>query len=120
VVVEPRSLVWCQWQFGGQLGIFRNFSGLACLDSFLYFGPLYFASACSWQIFLPDFITANALGGGNLLRQSFDIEADYLFRVDNLFMAQTLEVGHDYCVQAVAAGPWLCFQSHDRELFDVG
>lgn len=89
------------------------------LDALFDFETFDFSRGGAGQIFLRDFIAADALGRSDLLRKVFDIEADDLLCVDNFLLAENVKVGYDDGVQAIAFSR-LSFDAHDCKFLDEG
>ena len=82
---------------------------------------LQLAGGGARQVFLPDFVIADALGRGELLRQPLDIEADDFFRVDDLAFLEHVEVRDDDGVQALGTRvARFGLQAHHADFLDVG
>ena len=96
-------------------------AGLVGAHPLFDFEALQLAGGGAGQVVLPDFVVADALGRGHLLRQSFDVEANDFFGVDDLALLEHVEVGHDHGIEAFGVGvAGLGFQAHHADFLDEG
>src|SRR5439155_19304791 len=95
--------------------------GLVRADTLFNLKALELTGGGARQIVLPDFIAADALGGGELRGQSLDIKANDFLRVYDLAFFEGLEVGNDDRVQSLGsevARP--CLKTQHTDFFYVG
>src|SRR6185369_12077461 len=77
------------------------------------------ASRRTRQVLLPNLVTQDALGWRQRGRDAFDIEADHLASVDDLLLAEDVEIRNDDSVQALAFRfTRLSFQADNANLLD--
>ncbi len=70
---------------------------------------------------LPDFVAANALGGWDLGRDAFNVEADDFLRIHDLALFQQIEIRHDHGIEAIGSGiAGFALQRHHADFLNVG
>src|SRR6266567_1400267 len=118
---QPRS-VFCRHGLASRqirpVWVGHSCPALVAFDTYslLNFKALQLARGCSRQVVLPDFITADSLGGSKLCRQTLYVESNHFSRVYDFSLSQRFEIRHNHGVQFLR--PRGSFHSHHTDFFD--
>src|SRR5258708_15365626 len=118
-LLRPCGLSGGQRFSGWQIRIVADLTSTIRPYPFLDLEALYLARSGSRQIFLPDLVAPDALGGSNLWRQALNIEPDHFLRVDDPPLPQRIEVRHNHRMEPVAPFTGPSLKSHHGDFLDV-
>ena len=121
VARQPQAILVAELALGRQRLYLSSSAVLLLQQAPTNLEALKLARRRAGKIVGPDVVAENSLRAGQLGREAFNVEANYLARIDYLACTKNIEIGDDYSVQALGkrlAGA--AFEAHHTDVLDEG